>query len=36
VGAKPIKVLVVDDSTIVRKLLSDALKGEPDIEVVGW
>jgi two-component system chemotaxis response regulator CheB len=30
-----IKVLVVDDSAIVRKLLSDALKGEPDIEVVG-
>jgi len=32
---RPIKVLVVDDSAIVRKLLSDALKGEPDIEVVG-
>ena len=31
----PIKVLVVDDSAIVRKLLADALKGEPDIEVVG-
>jgi two-component system, chemotaxis family, protein-glutamate methylesterase/glutaminase len=30
-----IKVLVVDDSAIVRKLLSDALKVEPDIEVVG-
>jgi two-component system, chemotaxis family, protein-glutamate methylesterase/glutaminase len=30
-----IKVLVVDDSAIVRKLLSDALKGEPDIDVVG-
>jgi two-component system chemotaxis response regulator CheB len=34
-GVRPIKVLVVDDSAIVRKLLSDALKGEPDIEVVG-
>jgi two-component system, chemotaxis family, protein-glutamate methylesterase/glutaminase len=31
----PIKVLVVDDSAIVRKMLTDALKGEPDIEVVG-
>jgi two-component system chemotaxis response regulator CheB len=30
-----IKVLVVDDSAVVRKLLSDALKGEPDIDVVG-
>jgi two-component system chemotaxis response regulator CheB len=32
---RPIKVLIVDDSAIVRKLLSDALKCEPDIEVVG-
>jgi two-component system chemotaxis response regulator CheB len=30
-----LKVLVVDDSAIVRKLLSDALKQEPDLEVVG-
>lgn len=30
-----IKVLIVDDSAIVRKLLSEALSGEPDIEVVG-
>ena len=29
------KVLVVDDSAIVRKMLTDALAGEPDIEVVG-
>jgi two-component system chemotaxis response regulator CheB len=34
-SVRPIKVLVVDDSAIVRKLLSDALRGEPDIEVVG-
>lgn len=33
--AVPIRVLIVDDSAIVRKLLSDALRGEPDIEVVG-
>ena len=30
-----IKVLVVDDSAVVRKLLGDALRAEPDIEVVG-
>jgi two-component system chemotaxis response regulator CheB len=29
------RVLVVDDSAIVRKMLSDGLRGEPDIEVVG-
>ena len=32
---KPIRVLIVDDSAIVRKLIADSLKGEPDIEVVG-
>ena len=31
----PIRVLIVDDSAVVRRLLSDALAGEPDIEVVG-
>ena len=30
-----IKVLIVDDSAIVRKVLTDSLSGEPDIEVVG-
>ncbi len=29
------RVLIVDDSAIVRKLLADTLKGEPDLEVVG-
>jgi two-component system chemotaxis response regulator CheB len=29
------KVLVVDDSAIVRKLIADGLRKEPDIEVVG-
>jgi len=33
--ARPIKTLIVDDSAIVRKILSEALSGEPDIEVVG-
>src|SRR3954451_18568963 len=32
---KKIKVLVVDDSAIVRKILSDAIAGEKDLEVVG-
>lgn len=30
-----IRVLVVDDSAIVRKVLTEALSSEPDIEVVG-
>ncbi len=30
-----IRVLIVDDSAIVRKVLTDALSGENDIEVVG-
>ncbi|HLY18971.1 MAG TPA: chemotaxis response regulator protein-glutamate methylesterase [Bryobacteraceae bacterium] len=29
------RVLVVDDSAIVRKILTEALSGEPDLEVVG-
>ena len=33
-GSK-IKVLIVDDSAIVRKVLTEALSCEPDIEVVG-
>src|SRR5262245_40880517 len=34
-SARPTRVLIVDDSAIVRKLLADALRSEPDIEVVG-
>jgi two-component system, chemotaxis family, protein-glutamate methylesterase/glutaminase len=30
-----IKVLVVDDSAIVRKVLTDAISSETDLEVVG-
>jgi len=30
-----IRVLIVDDSAIVRKILTDALAGEPDLEVAG-
>jgi len=32
---RKIKVLIVDDSAIVRKLLAEALTAEPDLEVVG-
>ena len=34
-NGKKIRVLVVDDSAIVRKILSEALTAEPDLEVVG-
>ncbi len=33
--AKPIKVLIVDDSAVVRKVFSEELSKESDIEVVG-
>ena len=33
--SRKIRVLIVDDSAIVRKILSEALAGEPDLEVVG-
>jgi two-component system chemotaxis response regulator CheB len=32
---RKIRVLIVDDSAIVRKILSEALSEEPDIEIVG-
>ena len=35
IASRKIKVLVVDDSAIVRKVLSDAISGEQDLEVVG-
>src|SRR5271157_3622046 len=31
----PVRVLVVDDSVVVRKLLSEALAGTPEVQVVG-
>ncbi len=34
-SSKKIKVLVVDDSAIVRKILTDAISAEADLEVVG-
>ncbi len=32
---RKIKVLIVDDSAIVRNILCDTILAEPDIEVVG-
>jgi len=32
---KRTRVLIIDDSAIVRKILSESLAGEPDLEVVG-
>jgi len=32
---KKIKVLIIDDSALVRKLLTEILSGDPEIEVVG-
>jgi two-component system, chemotaxis family, protein-glutamate methylesterase/glutaminase len=32
---KPVRVLVVDDSALIRRLLTDLLKSAPEIEVVG-
>jgi two-component system chemotaxis response regulator CheB len=31
----PIRILVVDDSVVIRKVLSDTLSGDPALEVVG-
>jgi two-component system chemotaxis response regulator CheB len=33
--ANPIRVMVVDDSVVVRKIVTDVLSADPDIEVVG-
>ena len=31
----PIRILIVDDSVVIRRLLSDTLSGDPALEVVG-
>ncbi len=35
IGGPPVRVLIVDDSALVRKLLTEALAKFPDIQVVG-
>jgi len=34
-AARKIRVLVVDDSAVVRKAIGDALARDPELEVVG-
>ena len=34
-SAAPIRVLLVDDSALVRQVVSEALGTDPDIEVMG-
>ncbi|MBI1176694.1 chemotaxis-specific protein-glutamate methyltransferase CheB [bacterium] len=34
-NARPIRLLIVDDSAVVRRILSDSLADQPDIEVIG-
>jgi two-component system chemotaxis response regulator CheB len=34
-SARPTRVLIVDDSAIVRKMLADAIRSDPHMEVVG-
>jgi len=34
-STRPIRVLIIDDSAVVRKVVSDALRADPDIQVVG-
>jgi two-component system, chemotaxis family, protein-glutamate methylesterase/glutaminase len=33
--ARPVRVLIVDDSALVRKILADGLSKDPEIEIVG-
>lgn len=34
-SSRPIRVLVIDDSAVIRKMVTDALRTDPSIEVVG-
>lgn len=35
ISARPIRILVVDDSALMRKLISEIIAAQPDMEVVG-
>jgi len=35
IGNRPIRVLIVDDSALVRKILSDGMRKDPEIKVIG-
>lgn len=32
----PIQIMIVDDSVVARKVLTDVLSSDPDLEVAGW
>jgi two-component system, chemotaxis family, protein-glutamate methylesterase/glutaminase len=32
----PIQIMIVDDSLVVRKVLTDVLSGDPDLKIAGW
>ena len=34
-SGRPIRVLIVDDSAVVRRILADSLAGQPGIQVIG-
>jgi len=34
-ATEKLRVLVVDDSVVIRRLIVDALSNQPDIEVIG-
>lgn len=36
VPSRPIKVMIVDDSTVIRSIIDKIIKSEPDIEVCGY
>ena len=35
ISKKPVRVLIVDDSALVRRILSDGMRSDPEIEVIG-
>jgi len=35
IGMTPIRVLIVDDSVVIRAVLSELLRSDPEIEIAG-